>query len=216
MNAVRRAPSDDTDRDGVPDTDDRCVTEPETRNGFRDDDGCPDVAGSPDDLDNDQIRGAADQCPQQPEDVDGYQDTDGCPEPDNDNDGVLDAQDQCGDQPETRNGFQDEDGCPDTGGGAAAGGGSIALPGPVDMDGRGGGVPADVPGGAGVLPGPRVLQPDDGPEQLRRLRQRVHGGPVVHRRPLHLPRRGQPLVLLGHQPLRRPAERHHQLRRLAR
>jgi hypothetical protein len=131
---VRRAPSDDTDRDGVPDTDDRCVTEPETRNGFRDDDGCPDTPSSPDDPDNDQIRGATDQCPEQAEDFDGHLDTDGCPEPDNDNDGVLDAQDQCGDQPETRNGFQDDDGCPDTGG--SGGGASIPLPGVVEMDGR--------------------------------------------------------------------------------
>jgi outer membrane protein OmpA-like peptidoglycan-associated protein len=32
----------DTDRDGIPDVDDRCPDEPETFNGFEDDDGCPD------------------------------------------------------------------------------------------------------------------------------------------------------------------------------
>lgn len=32
----------DTDRDGIPDADDRCPNEPETFNGFEDDDGCPD------------------------------------------------------------------------------------------------------------------------------------------------------------------------------
>jgi len=134
---VRRAPSDDTDRDGVSDTDDRCVTEPETRNGYQDADGCPDTAGAPDDLDSDQVRGPADRCPEQAEDFDGFEDTDGCPELDNDNDGVPDAQDQCGDQPETRNGVQDDDGCPDTGGaGGFAVGASIPLPGAVELDGR--------------------------------------------------------------------------------
>lgn len=32
----------DTDRDGVLKDDDECITEPETRNGYDDDDGCPD------------------------------------------------------------------------------------------------------------------------------------------------------------------------------
>lgn len=40
--ASRQAP-DDYDGDGVPDATDRCPTRPETDNGFRDDDGCPDV-----------------------------------------------------------------------------------------------------------------------------------------------------------------------------
>lgn len=37
-------PSDDADRDGIPDEADRCPYEPETRNGVRDDDGCPESA----------------------------------------------------------------------------------------------------------------------------------------------------------------------------
>lgn len=32
----------DTDHDGIPDVDDKCPNEPENRNGFMDDDGCPD------------------------------------------------------------------------------------------------------------------------------------------------------------------------------
>ncbi len=32
----------DTDKDGIADTDDQCPNEPETINGFKDDDGCPD------------------------------------------------------------------------------------------------------------------------------------------------------------------------------
>jgi len=39
----RRARSTDGDRDGVPDFADKCLRQKETRNGFRDDDGCPDV-----------------------------------------------------------------------------------------------------------------------------------------------------------------------------
>lgn len=38
----RRAP-DDYDGDGVADATDDCPTRPETANGFRDGDGCPDV-----------------------------------------------------------------------------------------------------------------------------------------------------------------------------
>lgn len=33
---------DDNDADGLPNPEDRCIDEPETRNGFEDDDGCPD------------------------------------------------------------------------------------------------------------------------------------------------------------------------------
>lgn len=33
---------DDSDADGLPDPQDRCVADPESRNGFEDDDGCPD------------------------------------------------------------------------------------------------------------------------------------------------------------------------------
>ncbi len=105
---------EDTDHDGVPDAADRCVGQPETMNGYQDDDGCPDVVNDPNDADHDMILGAADRCPNEPEDADGFEDTDGCPEPDNDHDGVLDAADQCPDQAETRNGFQDDDGCSDT------------------------------------------------------------------------------------------------------
>jgi outer membrane protein OmpA-like peptidoglycan-associated protein len=105
--------SEDTDRDGIVDTDDRCVTEPETRNGYLDEDGCPDTPPDPNDPDHDMVSGAADQCPNEAEDFDGFEDADGCPEVDNDRDGVPDAQDQCADQAETRNRYQDDDGCAD-------------------------------------------------------------------------------------------------------
>jgi outer membrane protein OmpA-like peptidoglycan-associated protein len=98
----------DLDRDGVPDDVDRCPLEPEDRDGFQDDDGCPDP-----DNDNDGIPDAADKCPNAAEDKDGFQDDDGCPDPDNDKDGIPDAADKCPNQPETKNGYKDDDGCPD-------------------------------------------------------------------------------------------------------
>jgi outer membrane protein OmpA-like peptidoglycan-associated protein len=105
--AWSNAPTD-LDGDGVPDDVDRCPTEPEDKDGFQDDDGCPDP-----DNDNDGVPDAVDKCPNDPEDRDGFQDDDGCPDPDNDKDGIPDARDKCPNQPETKNGYKDDDGCPD-------------------------------------------------------------------------------------------------------
>ena len=133
----------DRDHDGIPDMSDRCPDEPEDRDGFQDDDGCPDP-----DNDGDGIPDALDKCPNEPEDFDGFQDDDGCPDPDNDGDGIPDlndacpndkedgkgkrptdgcpstledsdgdgipdVKDKCPDEPEDKDGFQDDDGCPD-------------------------------------------------------------------------------------------------------
>jgi large repetitive protein len=100
--------SRDRDGDGIPDGLDGCPDEPEDRDGFLDEDGCPDL-----DNDGDGLADTDDQCPDDPEDRDGFEDEDGCPERDNDGDGVIDAADRCPDQPEDRDGFEDEDGCPD-------------------------------------------------------------------------------------------------------
>jgi OOP family OmpA-OmpF porin len=102
------AASTDRDGDGIPDEVDQCPDVPEDKDGFEDQDGCPDY-----DNDKDGIYDAQDQCPDQPEDRDGFQDLDGCPDPDNDKDGILDVNDQCPNQPETFNGYKDNDGCPD-------------------------------------------------------------------------------------------------------
>jgi hypothetical protein len=134
----------DRDRDGIIDALDRCPDEAEDRDGWQDDDGCPD-----EDNDNDAIPDKLDKCPNEYEDFDGFQDDDGCPDLDNDNDkipdindscpnepedgkgkrpfdgcpstqedsdgdGVPDVKDQCPDEPEDKDGFQDGDGCPDT------------------------------------------------------------------------------------------------------
>ncbi|HEY0477890.1 MAG TPA: OmpA family protein [Kofleriaceae bacterium] len=102
------ASRNDRDGDGIPDSVDACPDEPEDKDGFQDEDGCPDP-----DNDRDGIPDAQDQCPNEPEDKDGFQDQDGCPEPDNDNDGIPDTVDKCPDEPEDKDGFQDGDGCPD-------------------------------------------------------------------------------------------------------
>jgi outer membrane protein OmpA-like peptidoglycan-associated protein len=86
--APRSAP--DRDGDGIPDRDDKCPNEPETFNGFDDEDGCPDV----DDQDGDGIRDADDQCPDIPEDKDGFEDEDGCPDDDHDKDGIPNDDDR--------------------------------------------------------------------------------------------------------------------------
>jgi OOP family OmpA-OmpF porin len=98
----------DKDGDGIPDDVDKCPNEPEDKDGFQDDDGCPDP-----DNDGDGIPDALDKCPNEPEDKDGFQDEDGCPDPDNDHDGIPDALDKCPNEPEDFDGFQDQDGCPD-------------------------------------------------------------------------------------------------------
>jgi uncharacterized membrane protein len=98
----------DSDGDGIPDSLDKCLNEPEDKDGFQDEDGCPDL-----DNDQDGIPDVLDKCPLEPEDKDGFQDEDGCPDPDNDGDGIADAKDKCPNEPETFNGKDDDDGCPD-------------------------------------------------------------------------------------------------------
>jgi OOP family OmpA-OmpF porin len=99
----------DRDRDGILDAVDRCPDEPEDKDGFQDDDGCPD-----EDNDNDGIPDAVDKCPNQAEDFDGFQDEDGCPDLDNDKDGIPDFDDACPNEPEDGKGKRPFDGCPST------------------------------------------------------------------------------------------------------
>jgi OmpA-OmpF porin, OOP family len=101
-----KAPVDkDTDGDGIPDSRDQCVLEPEDFDGYLDDDGCPDP-----DNDSDGIPDSVDKCPNKPEDFDGFQDADGCPDPDNDNDTVPDVEDFCPNTPGQPGGSKP--GCP--------------------------------------------------------------------------------------------------------
>jgi hypothetical protein len=129
----------DTDDDKIPDAKDQCAELAEDRDGFEDQDGCPDF-----DNDNDGVPDDSDKCPGKLEDSDGFQDEDGCADPDNDADSVADVEDKCPDQPgpataaekgcplkdrdvdgvpdpqdrcpakaEDRDTYQDDDGCPD-------------------------------------------------------------------------------------------------------
>jgi OmpA-OmpF porin, OOP family len=99
----------DRDGDGIVDPLDKCVSDPESYNGFVDEDGCPDDL----DSDGDQITDANDSCPVDAEDTDQFEDQDGCPELDNDVDTVRDAQDACPNDGEDPDGYEDQDGCPD-------------------------------------------------------------------------------------------------------
>jgi outer membrane protein OmpA-like peptidoglycan-associated protein len=98
----------DSDRDGIADASDNCPHLPEDKDGYDDNDGCPDV-----DNDADGILDADDRCPEEAEDEDGYEDEDGCPEKDNDGDGFADADDECPMKAEDKDGFEDNDGCPE-------------------------------------------------------------------------------------------------------
>ena len=99
----------DTDGDGILDPDDSCPRVPEDKDGFKDEDGCPD-----EDNDADGLADRVDQCRDIPEDRDAFEDDDGCPDPDNDKDGFADKVDKCPMDPEDKDGFEDDDGCPDT------------------------------------------------------------------------------------------------------
>ncbi len=100
----------DGDRDGdeIRDSLDKCPNEPEDKDGFADEDGCPDK-----DNDEDAVVDVYDNCPNVAEDRDGFRDNDGCPEADNDEDGILDVSDKCPNEPEDKDKFEDSDGCPD-------------------------------------------------------------------------------------------------------
>jgi OmpA-OmpF porin, OOP family len=91
----------DTDGDGIPDDIDRCPLDPEDRDGFQDEDGCPDP-----DNDGDGIVDRLDACPNDA----GPLENQGCPILDRDGDGVPDTEDKCPDVP----GPKENAGCPDT------------------------------------------------------------------------------------------------------
>jgi OmpA-OmpF porin, OOP family len=99
----------DSDGDGVQNGRDRCVLEPEDKDGFEDSDGCPDL-----DNDGDHRPDTDDKCVDVAEDLDGFADDDGCPELDNDGDKFPDLQDKCPDDAEDGAAPQPTDGCPAT------------------------------------------------------------------------------------------------------
>lgn len=100
--------SSDIDLDNIPNKLDECPQEAEDYDGYKDNDGCPDL-----DNDSDGVPDTQDQCIFDPEDRDGFNDQDGCPDNDNDGDKMPDNKDKCPNEPEDRDGFKDADGCPD-------------------------------------------------------------------------------------------------------
>ena len=91
----------DSDGDGIPDDIDRCPLDPEDKDGFQDEDGCPDA-----DNDGDGIVDKADACPNEAGPIENR----GCPVVDKDGDGVPDPEDSC---PDVK-GEKENAGCPDT------------------------------------------------------------------------------------------------------
>lgn len=79
----------DRDGDGFVDSIDKCPDDPEDKDGFEDDDGCPDP-----DNDGDGVVDASDKCP----DVAGPVENRGCPDSDRDKDTVVDRLDNCPDE----------------------------------------------------------------------------------------------------------------------
>ncbi len=91
----------DKDRDGIIDSKDECVELPEDKDGFLDEDGCPD-----NDNDEDGLADIDDGCPNQP----GLLENLGCPVNDSDKDGIIDSEDDCPSDP----GLKENHGCPVT------------------------------------------------------------------------------------------------------
>lgn len=87
----------DRDHDGIPDDEDQCPDDPEDKDGFQDEDGCPDP-----DNDGDGVPDVQDACPMVP----GPKEFDGCP--DTDKDDIPDNVDKCPEQP----GPAENEGCP--------------------------------------------------------------------------------------------------------
>ena len=75
ITVIKEPGSKDRDGDGIPDNVDRCPDQPEDKDGFQDEDGCPDP-----DNDGDGIPDTLDKCPNEPETFNNYQDADGCPD----------------------------------------------------------------------------------------------------------------------------------------
>ena len=97
----------DSDGDGIANNKDRCPLVAEDKDGFEDDDGCPD-----NDNDGDHRDDSVDKCPDQAEDLDGFEDDDGCPDDDNDGDGISDFDDRCPLDKEDGKPPYPKDGCP--------------------------------------------------------------------------------------------------------
>ncbi len=68
-------PPSDRDRDGIPDDQDKCPERAEDLDGFKDEDGCPEL-----DNDDDGVIDGLDMCQGEAETYNGFRDGDGCPD----------------------------------------------------------------------------------------------------------------------------------------
>jgi OmpA-OmpF porin, OOP family len=99
----------DTDRDGIPDSEDACPGTPGVRTDDPKTNGCP---PPPPDRDHDGVLDADDLCPDEP--VGDHPDPKrpGCPAKDSDGDGVYDYEDLCVDTPAGPHPDPSKKGCP--------------------------------------------------------------------------------------------------------
>jgi len=99
----------DTDKDGIPDSEDACPGTPGVRTDDPKTNGCP---PAPPDRDHDGVLDPDDLCPDEP--VGDHPDPKrpGCPAKDSDGDGVYDYEDQCPDTPAGTHPDPAKKGCP--------------------------------------------------------------------------------------------------------
>ncbi|HWE26865.1 MAG TPA: OmpA family protein [Polyangia bacterium] len=101
----------DTDKDGIPDSEDACPTVPGVRTNDPKTNGCPPPAPPPD-RDHDGVLDADDLCPDEPAGDHPDPKRPGCPAKDSDGDGVFDYEDQCPDTPAGAHPDPAKKGCP--------------------------------------------------------------------------------------------------------
>lgn len=99
----------DTDKDGIPDSEDACPAVPGVRTDDPKTNGCP---PPPPDRDHDGFLDSEDLCPDEPAGDHPDPKRKGCPAKDSDGDGVYDYEDQCPDTPAGPHPDPAKKGCP--------------------------------------------------------------------------------------------------------
>jgi OOP family OmpA-OmpF porin len=102
---------DDSDNDGIPDSEDACPTVPGVRTNDPKTNGCPPPPPPPPDRDKDGVLDSEDACIDVPGVRTSDPKTNGCP-PDKDGDGIYDKEDACIDVPGVKTSDPKTNGCP--------------------------------------------------------------------------------------------------------
>ena len=105
--ARRGCPENDSDGDGLLDSQDQCPTTAQGEHPDPQKPGCPDA-----DSDGDGVSQRQDQCPQVRAGAFPIRQKPGCPQPDKDGDSIVDAQDACPDRPGAPDPNPKKHGCP--------------------------------------------------------------------------------------------------------